>query len=133
MQAAHTEFYVDGTTIPDVDFDVGPSWSGLLPVSSDPNETRKVRSRTLPVLVHASALTSLSLARSLHLAPRTTRTHPDLLWLSPLRIQRCISVCLALSAASKISSHKSHPRTALVLLLGSGSRPFGGKVTCSAK
>ena len=36
------EFYVDGTTIPEVDFDVGPSWSGLLPISGDPNETRKV-------------------------------------------------------------------------------------------
>jgi hypothetical protein len=36
------EFYVDGTTIPDVDFDVGPSWSGLMPISSNKNETRKV-------------------------------------------------------------------------------------------
>ena len=36
------EFFVDGTTIPDVDWDIGPSWSGLLPISSDPNETRKV-------------------------------------------------------------------------------------------
>ncbi|CDO76357.1 hypothetical protein BN946_scf185011.g21 [Trametes cinnabarina] len=35
-------FYVDGSTIPDVDWDVGPSWSGLLPISSDPNETRKL-------------------------------------------------------------------------------------------
>lgn len=39
---AYEEFYVDGTTIPDVDWDVGPSWSGLLPISSDPHETRKV-------------------------------------------------------------------------------------------
>ncbi|KAG6850882.1 hypothetical protein H0H87_001750 [Tephrocybe sp. NHM501043] len=37
-----SEFYVDGTTIPEVDFDVGPSWSGLLPISADPNETRKL-------------------------------------------------------------------------------------------
>ncbi|KAI0637548.1 alpha/beta-hydrolase [Trametes polyzona] len=37
-----SEFYVDGTTIPDVDWDVGPSWSGLIPISSDPNETRKL-------------------------------------------------------------------------------------------
>ena len=37
------EFFVDGTTIPDVTFDIGPGWSGLLPISSDPNETRKVR------------------------------------------------------------------------------------------
>ena len=38
-----TEFYVDGKTIPQVNFDVGPSWSGLLPISSKKNETRKVR------------------------------------------------------------------------------------------
>ncbi|KAG5337779.1 hypothetical protein C0989_008904 [Termitomyces sp. Mn162] len=38
---AASQFYVDGTTIPEVDFDIGPSWSGLLPISSDPNETRK--------------------------------------------------------------------------------------------
>jgi carboxypeptidase D len=36
------EFYVDGTSIPLVNFDVGPSWSGLIPISSSPNETRKV-------------------------------------------------------------------------------------------
>ena len=35
-------FYVDGKTIPDVDWDVGPSWAGLLPISGDKNETRKV-------------------------------------------------------------------------------------------
>lgn len=40
------EFYVDGTTIPEVSFDVGPSWAGLLPISSDANETRKVRKLT---------------------------------------------------------------------------------------
>jgi carboxypeptidase D len=33
---------VDGATIPLVDFDVGPSWSGLIPISSAANETRKV-------------------------------------------------------------------------------------------
>ncbi|KAI0771706.1 alpha/beta-hydrolase [Trametes elegans] len=37
-----SEFYVDGTSIPDVDWDIGPSWSGLLPISSDPDETRKL-------------------------------------------------------------------------------------------
>jgi len=36
------EFFVDGKSIPDVDFDVGPSWSGLLPISGDKNETREV-------------------------------------------------------------------------------------------
>ena len=43
-------FYVDGTTIPDVDWDVGPSWAGLLPISGDKNETRKVRKRPPCVL-----------------------------------------------------------------------------------
>ncbi|KAJ7667096.1 alpha/beta-hydrolase [Mycena rosella] len=37
-----SEFYVDGTTIPLVDFDVGPSWSGLMPISANANETRKL-------------------------------------------------------------------------------------------
>ncbi|KAJ7928492.1 alpha/beta-hydrolase [Mycena leptocephala] len=36
------QFFVDGTTIPDVPFDAGPSWSGLMPISGDPNETRKL-------------------------------------------------------------------------------------------
>lgn len=36
------EFYVDGAKIPQVDFDVGPSWSGLMPISANANETRKV-------------------------------------------------------------------------------------------
>jgi hypothetical protein len=34
---------VDGKTIPLVDFDVGPSWSGLIPISNATNEDRKVR------------------------------------------------------------------------------------------
>ena len=34
---------MNGSAIPDVDFDIGPSWAGLLPISADPNETRKVR------------------------------------------------------------------------------------------
>lgn len=36
------EYYVNGATIPLVNFDVGPSWSGLIPISSAANETRKV-------------------------------------------------------------------------------------------
>ncbi|KAF8584818.1 alpha/beta-hydrolase [Ramaria rubella] len=36
------EFFVDGTSLPDVDFDAGPSWSGLMPISNSPNETRKL-------------------------------------------------------------------------------------------
>jgi len=36
------DFYVNGARIPEVDFDVGPSWAGLLPISGDVNETRKL-------------------------------------------------------------------------------------------
>lgn len=39
---AASQFYVDGNSIPLVDWDVGPSWAGLLPISSDPNETQKM-------------------------------------------------------------------------------------------
>ncbi|KII96198.1 hypothetical protein PLICRDRAFT_97575 [Plicaturopsis crispa FD-325 SS-3] len=37
-----SEFYVDGTSIPEVGFDVGPSWSGMLPISGNKNETREL-------------------------------------------------------------------------------------------
>ncbi|KAI0055876.1 alpha/beta-hydrolase [Artomyces pyxidatus] len=37
-----SQFLVNGKGIPDVNFDVGSSWSGLLPISSDPHETRKL-------------------------------------------------------------------------------------------
>ncbi|KAG2053761.1 alpha/beta-hydrolase [Suillus hirtellus] len=37
-----SEFYVDGKSLPLVDFDVGPSWAGLLPISNSPNETRQL-------------------------------------------------------------------------------------------
>ncbi|KAI9782639.1 MAG: hypothetical protein M1816_001753 [Peltula sp. TS41687] len=36
------EFKVDGTKIPEVDFDIGESYAGLLPISQDPNETRQL-------------------------------------------------------------------------------------------
>lgn len=36
------EFYVDGTHLPEVDFDIGPSWAGLLPISGNANETRQL-------------------------------------------------------------------------------------------
>jgi carboxypeptidase D len=32
-----TKFKVDGTKIPDVDFDIGESYAGLLPISDKPN------------------------------------------------------------------------------------------------
>ena len=38
LNANTSKFAVDGTKIPDVDFDVGESYSGLLPISSDPKE-----------------------------------------------------------------------------------------------
>ena len=37
-----SEFWVDGSALPFVDFDVGPSWAGLLPINSNLNETRQV-------------------------------------------------------------------------------------------
>ncbi|KAF9652110.1 alpha/beta-hydrolase [Thelephora ganbajun] len=39
---AASAFYVDGKTIPEVDWDVGPSWAGLLPISGNKDETRKL-------------------------------------------------------------------------------------------
>lgn len=36
------ESYLDGRSLPLVDFDVGPSWAGLLPISDSPNETHQV-------------------------------------------------------------------------------------------
>ncbi|KAJ7601105.1 Alpha/Beta hydrolase protein [Mycena floridula] len=37
-----SQFWVNGSAIPEVDFDVGDSWSGLMPISSAANETRKL-------------------------------------------------------------------------------------------
>jgi len=37
-----SEFWVNGSALPLVDFDVGPSWAGLLPISNNPNETRQL-------------------------------------------------------------------------------------------
>ncbi|KAH9061995.1 alpha/beta-hydrolase [Lactarius vividus] len=37
-----SQFFVDGTTIPEVNFDVGPSWAGLIPISAASNESRKL-------------------------------------------------------------------------------------------
>ncbi|KAK8216025.1 Alpha/Beta hydrolase protein [Phyllosticta capitalensis] len=39
---ASEKFVVDGRAIPDVPFDVGESYAGLLPISDDPNESRKL-------------------------------------------------------------------------------------------
>ena len=36
------KFVVQGNAIPDVDFDVGESYAGLLPISEDPNEMRQL-------------------------------------------------------------------------------------------
>ena len=58
-----TAFYVDGTTIPDVNWDIGPSWSGLMPISSHPNETRKVNKSG--VVFNVVVLTETSLCQSL--------------------------------------------------------------------
>ena len=50
------EFWVNGSALPLVDFDVGPSWAGLLPISNNTNETRQVGRNTVdgahfPVLI----------------------------------------------------------------------------------
>jgi carboxypeptidase D len=37
-----TAFVVNGTALPDVNFDIGESYAGLLPISDDPDETRKL-------------------------------------------------------------------------------------------
>ncbi|KAJ8121344.1 hypothetical protein ONZ43_g2177 [Nemania bipapillata] len=37
-----TKFAVNGTGIPDVDFDVGESYSGYLPISDDPDDTNEL-------------------------------------------------------------------------------------------
>ncbi len=42
LNNATQKFAVDGTKIPDVDFDVGESYAGLVPISSDVNEERKL-------------------------------------------------------------------------------------------
>ncbi|KAL8976874.1 MAG: hypothetical protein Q9205_007213 [Flavoplaca limonia] len=39
---ATQQFAVNGSGIPDVDFDVGESYAGLLPISPSPNETRQL-------------------------------------------------------------------------------------------
>jgi carboxypeptidase D len=41
-------FFVDGKAIPLVDFDIGPSWAGLLPISGAANETRQASTSHLP-------------------------------------------------------------------------------------
>ncbi|MCJ1459669.1 hypothetical protein MMC28_010048 [Mycoblastus sanguinarius] len=42
LNSATEKFVVDGTKIPDVDFDVGESYAGLVPISSAANETREL-------------------------------------------------------------------------------------------
>ena len=38
----YAEFVVNGTGIPDVPFDIGESYAGLLPISETPGETREL-------------------------------------------------------------------------------------------
>ncbi|KAI0751811.1 alpha/beta-hydrolase [Daedaleopsis nitida] len=37
-----SEYWVEGSSIPDVTWNIGDSWSGLMPISGDPNEDRKL-------------------------------------------------------------------------------------------
>jgi carboxypeptidase D len=38
----HIDFAVDGKAIPDVDFDIGESYAGLLPISAEKDEERQL-------------------------------------------------------------------------------------------
>jgi len=49
-----SKFWVDGSAIPEVDFDIGPSWSGLLPISNRTGETRQVHIMIMPVMIERS-------------------------------------------------------------------------------
>lgn len=42
LNSKSRKFVVNGTGVPDVDFDLGESYAGLLPISSNANETRKL-------------------------------------------------------------------------------------------
>lgn len=37
-----SQFWVNGSAIPELDFEIGDSWAGLMPISSAANETRKL-------------------------------------------------------------------------------------------
>lgn len=41
-KAKNIEFAVDGTGLPDVNFDIGESYAGLLPISGKTNESRQL-------------------------------------------------------------------------------------------
>ena len=41
LNAKSKQFAVDGSNLPDVDWDVGESYAGLLPISDHPDETRQ--------------------------------------------------------------------------------------------
>lgn len=42
LNDASKQFVVNGSALPEVNFDIGESYAGLLPISDDPNETRKL-------------------------------------------------------------------------------------------
>src|SRR5277367_68467 len=42
LTAKTKEFAVNGTAMPEVDFDIGESYAGLIPISASPDETRKL-------------------------------------------------------------------------------------------
>lgn len=42
LTSSSQKFVVDGTKIPEIDWDIGESYAGLLPISDDPNETRQL-------------------------------------------------------------------------------------------
>ncbi|KAJ3013545.1 hypothetical protein HKX48_005704 [Thoreauomyces humboldtii] len=55
LNAKTKPFYVPGNSIPSLNFDAGESYSGLLPISSNAKETRKLFSWYFPISTSASA------------------------------------------------------------------------------
>lgn len=62
MTVVVAEFWVNGSSIPLVDFDVGDSWAGLLPISNATDETRQVWVFQFdPAIIIGLALTAAAL------------------------------------------------------------------------
>jgi carboxypeptidase D len=80
LNANTTRFAVNGTGIPDVDFDVGESYAGLLPISSDPDDENNLFFWFFPstnpaadkeILIWLNGGVSLDSALSQYLRPLT--------------------------------------------------------------
>ncbi|KAG6837827.1 hypothetical protein H0H93_016195 [Arthromyces matolae] len=76
---AAKQFFVDGTKIPEVDFDAGPSYAGLMPISGNKNETRKLFFWFWPTN-NASNAKDLTFWTNGAYASRLEAEKPDSLW-----------------------------------------------------